>query len=56
MIDAFEAGLAGLKEGLAAVAHEGMRIDLAHVEPAKEGHRHTRSTEEPMKARDIRGR
>lgn len=33
MIDAFEAGL---KEGLAAVAYEGMHIDLAHVKTAKE--------------------
>ena len=33
MIDAFEAGL---KEGLAAVAYEGMHVDLAHVKTAKE--------------------
>lgn len=33
MIDAFEAGL---KEGLAAVAYEGMHIDLAHVKTARE--------------------
>ena len=33
MIDAFEAGL---KEGLAAVAYEGMHIDLAHVKTAKD--------------------
>lgn len=33
MIDAFEAGL---KEGLAAVAYEGMHIDYAHVKTAKE--------------------
>ena len=33
MIDAFEAGL---KIGVAAVAYEGMHIDLAHVKTAKE--------------------
>lgn len=33
MIDAFDSGL---KEGLAAVAYEGMHIDLAHVKTAKE--------------------
>jgi len=33
MIDAFEAGL---KAGVAAVAYEGMHIDLAHVKTAKE--------------------
>ena len=33
MIDAFEAGL---KEGVAAVAYEGMHIDLAHVKTARE--------------------
>lgn len=33
MIEAFENGL---KEGLAAVAYEGMHIDLAHVKTAKE--------------------
>ena len=33
MIDAFEAGL---QKGVAAVAYEGMHIDLAHVKTAKE--------------------
>lgn len=33
MIDAFDAGL---KDGLAAVAYEGMHIDLAHVKTARE--------------------
>ena len=47
MIDAFEAGL---ERGLAAVAYEGMHIDLAHVKTAKE----VIAIHEALRAQDVR--